>query len=49
MGEQGRLRIEQKFSCEAQLENTLNLYQELFAQARPATLQAVEGVHRKGI
>lgn len=34
MGERGRSIIEQKFSCEAQLEATLNLYQRLLAPKR---------------
>jgi glycosyltransferase involved in cell wall biosynthesis len=44
MGEHGRQIIEQKFSCEAQLKTTLNLYQRLLAQARPAAFQAAEDV-----
>jgi glycosyltransferase involved in cell wall biosynthesis len=51
MGERGRRVVLQKFSCEAQLKRTLNLYEELLSQARPATFQgaAVEDIHRKGI
>ena len=49
MGEQGRQTIEQKFSCAAQLKNTLSLYQRLLAEARPATFQAMEDVHHKGV
>jgi glycosyltransferase involved in cell wall biosynthesis len=49
MGERGRQIIEEKFSCEAQLKNTLNLYQRLLAQARPAAFQATEDVHHKGV
>ena len=49
MGEQGRQTVEQKFSCAAQLKNTLSLYQRLLAEARPATFQAVEDIHHKGI
>lgn len=49
MGEQGRRTVEQKFSCEAQLKNTLGLYQKLLAEARPATFQAVEDIHHKGV
>jgi glycosyltransferase involved in cell wall biosynthesis len=49
MGERGRQIIEQKFSCEAQLKNTLNLYRRLLAQARPAAFQATEDVHHKGV
>jgi glycosyltransferase involved in cell wall biosynthesis len=49
MGERGRLTIEQKFSCEAQLKNTLNLYQELLTRARPAAFKAADDVHGKGV
>ena len=49
MGEQGRQTVEQKFSCAAQLKNTLSLYQKLLAEARPATFQAMEDVHHKGV
>jgi glycosyltransferase involved in cell wall biosynthesis len=47
MGERGRRTIEEKFSCEAQLKNTVNLYQELLAGARPAAFQA--DVHHRGV
>lgn len=33
MGQRGRLRVEQKFSCAAQLESTVNLYERLLAIA----------------
>lgn len=36
MGERGRLRVEGKFSCAAQLEGTVNLYERLLAGARPS-------------
>jgi glycosyltransferase involved in cell wall biosynthesis len=49
MGAQGRRTVEQKFSCAAQLTNTLSLYQRLLAEARPATFQAMEDVHHKGV
>jgi L-malate glycosyltransferase len=49
MGELGKRTIEQKFSCEAQLKNTLKLYHELLAQARPSRSQAIEDVQHKGI
>lgn len=49
MGEEGRRTIEEKFSCQAQLKNTLHLYQELLARARPAAFRAAEDVHRKGV
>lgn len=42
MGEQGRRTVEQKFSCAAQLHQTLDLYQKLLAKTRPATFQAIE-------
>jgi len=46
MGEEGRRVVEQKFSCEAQLNNTLDLYEKLLAQARPASVaRKVEEVH----
>src|SRR3989440_3833434 len=48
-GAQGRQTVEQKFSCAAQLKNTLSLYQRLLAEARPATFQAMEDVHHKGV
>jgi L-malate glycosyltransferase len=38
MGERGRRVVEEKFSCEAQLNNTLNLYEKLLAEARPARI-----------
>jgi glycosyltransferase involved in cell wall biosynthesis len=34
MGQRGRLRVERKFSCAAQLESTVNLYERLLAGAR---------------
>ncbi|MDT5063402.1 MAG: hypothetical protein QOH63_3861 [Acidobacteriota bacterium] len=49
MGELGRRTIEEKFSCEAQLKNTVNLYQELLAGTRPAAFQATEDVHHRGV
>jgi len=48
MGERGRRLVEEKFSCEAQLNNTLNLYEKLLTQARPAAARAmrkIEEVH----
>jgi glycosyltransferase involved in cell wall biosynthesis len=48
MGERGRRVVEQKFSCEAQLENTLNLYRQLLAAVCPAKFQAIEDINRKG-
>jgi glycosyltransferase involved in cell wall biosynthesis len=49
MGEAGRDTIERKFSCEAQLEATLGLYQTLLARSTRAPLpKAVEDVHQGG-
>ncbi len=36
MGERGRRVVAQKFSCEAQLQQTLGLYEKLLAEANPA-------------
>jgi glycosyltransferase involved in cell wall biosynthesis len=47
MGERGRRTVEQKFSCAAQLQNTLGLYQKLLAKTRPATFQAIEEAQHK--
>jgi hypothetical protein len=33
MGEAGRRAVERKFSCGAQLENTMKLYESLLARA----------------
>lgn len=50
MGERGRLRVEQKFSCAAQLENTVNLYERLLASVRPAqALETVKTVASEGV
>ncbi|MDQ3816742.1 MAG: glycosyltransferase [Acidobacteriota bacterium] len=38
MGERGRLRVEQEFSCAAQLERTLRLYERLLARRPVAAL-----------
>ncbi len=40
MGERARQTVERKFSCEAQLRNTLNLYDELLARAPQRRLVA---------
>ena len=40
MGQLGRVTVEQKFSCEAQLERTLNLYNRLLAAVQPETQEA---------
>lgn len=47
MGERGRRVIEQKFSCEAQLERTENLYHRLLAETRPALPQVAENMTRR--
>jgi glycosyltransferase involved in cell wall biosynthesis len=49
MGERGRQTVELKFSCEAQLNNTLNLYHELLSRTRPARTRAMEDAQHKGI
>lgn len=50
MGHSGRLRVEQKFSCAAQLENTLNLYERLLASKQAARSQgAVKAVAHEGV
>ncbi|HEY0408258.1 MAG TPA: glycosyltransferase, partial [Pyrinomonadaceae bacterium] len=55
MGEHGRSTIERRFSCEAQLETTLNLYHTLFARGRagrerptikPVTREKAQGTER---
>jgi glycosyltransferase involved in cell wall biosynthesis len=50
MGERGRLVIERKFSCKAQLESTLDLYQSLLMRGhdrRRAALRSIETVAQK--
>lgn len=42
MGERGRQIVEQKFSCEAQLEQTETLYQRMLARSLPPMRQAFE-------
>ena len=49
MGERGRQTIELKFSCEAQLKNTLSLYDELLSRTRPARSRAMEDAPHKGV
>jgi glycosyltransferase involved in cell wall biosynthesis len=44
MGERGRERVEQEFSCRAQLERTENLYDKLLAPARSGEPQRVKSV-----
>lgn len=47
MGERGRLAVEEKFSCEAQLERTEKLYDELLAKAAPSWNRTIETASRK--
>ena len=50
MGERGRLRVERKFSCAAQLENTLNLYERLLAiKQTERSRGAVKAVAHEGV
>ncbi|HEX8492713.1 MAG TPA: glycosyltransferase [Pyrinomonadaceae bacterium] len=50
MGGRGRLRVERKFSCAAQLENTLNLYERLLASKRVENSQgAIKAVAHEGV
>lgn len=49
MGQRGRRVVEEKFSCEAQLERTQNLYERLLAR-RPALLpRGIQSVGREGL
>ncbi|MGH9940776.1 MAG: glycosyltransferase [Pyrinomonadaceae bacterium] len=48
MGECGRKVIEEKFSSEAQVERTLNLYESLLAKAHAGSARLVGGVSREG-
>jgi glycosyltransferase involved in cell wall biosynthesis len=47
MGERGRLKVEQKFSCAAQLESTEKLYERLLSRARPTLCKTAEGISRE--
>lgn len=50
MGQRGRLEVERKFSCAAQLENTLNLYERLLASSQVSrTQESVKVVAREGV
>ena len=49
LGEAGRRVVEQKFSCEAQLKNTLKLYERLLARARRTEFRAVEDARQKSV
>jgi glycosyltransferase involved in cell wall biosynthesis len=49
MGERGRLRVEEKFSCAAQLESTSNLYERLLAGARSShSSEKVKAIAHEG-
>ena len=52
-GEAGRARVASKFSCEARLEKTLEIYRALLAREEPASAShasaAVEDVRRGGV
>ncbi len=47
MGQRGREIVEQKFSCEAQLNRTVSLYDQLLTTTRDAHAQKLEGVRRE--
>jgi glycosyltransferase involved in cell wall biosynthesis len=48
MGERGRRIVEEKFSCEAQLERTEKLYDALMKRAAPRVLRSIETIGREG-
>jgi L-malate glycosyltransferase len=48
MGERGRRIVEEKFSCEAQLERTEKLYDELMKRAALRVLRSIETIGREG-
>lgn len=47
MGQRGRTVVEQRFSCEAQLQSTVSLYDQLLTRTRTAHAQKLEGVRRE--
>jgi glycosyltransferase involved in cell wall biosynthesis len=47
MGERGLEVVREKFSCEALLERTEELYDRLLAEARPALTNSIGSVRRK--
>lgn len=49
MGMRGRRIISEKFSCEAQLERTQNLYEHLLSGTKVVAAPQVAGVHRESI
>jgi glycosyltransferase involved in cell wall biosynthesis len=48
MGMRARLRVEEKFSDAAQLENTEALYESLLARARPEAEEVLKDIGREG-
>ncbi|HEX8475842.1 MAG TPA: glycosyltransferase [Pyrinomonadaceae bacterium] len=49
MGERGRLIVEEKFSCAAQLERTEKLYERLLASAVASVAHEIKGVRREDV
>lgn len=49
MGQRGRAVVEQKFSCAAQLNGTLALYEQLIAPKRAPHAQQLEDAHRESL
>jgi glycosyltransferase involved in cell wall biosynthesis len=49
MGERGRFVVAEKFSCEAQLERTENLYDRLLAETVPSVARRVESLPRESL
>jgi glycosyltransferase involved in cell wall biosynthesis len=47
MGARGREIVEQRFSCEAQLERTASLYDQLLTAKQTARARKIEGVRRE--
>ena len=47
MGRRGRAVVEQKFSCEAQLRRTEELYESLLARAGAKVSRGIEGMREK--
>ncbi len=48
MGEHARRIVKEKFSCEAQLAQTVSLYDELLAKSKPQWLRSGEAIVREG-
>lgn len=49
MGQRGRRVVEEKFSCEAQLERTQNLYERLLASTPALLPRGIQSVGREGL